>query len=242
MRWRRAGAVVALAAALATGGCTGRAQVDVTVTSAATADVVMAVELTGDAAMVTNGDPAILDELVATVASRTGTTPQVDSSPDLVRVSAPVAYAELTASAAVTGVSQITLTPDGDRVRARVSLTGAPDLLAAVQAATAGEPDADALAATLARSTLLVLTVRFPGGVSDWSVTGSGGDAAHLEGDTVTVSRVAADAGAGLVDVTGDPRRPVNVTLLVVGSFAVLVAGAGMWARRRDMADGRLTR
>lgn len=234
-RWVRGALAVVAVVLLA--GCTGRAQVDVTVRSARGADVTVAVELTGDAAAVTHGDRAVLDELVALVAERTGTEPRVQSSAELVRVSAPVRYDALTASADVTGVAGVVLAADGDLVRARVSLTGAPGLLAAVQAASADQPDADALARTLARSTLLVVTVRFPGGVDSWTVTGSGQDATAATGDVVTVSRVAADAGLGLVEVTGDPREPVNVPLAVVGALVVLVAGAAAWARRRDRAE-----
>lgn len=237
--WRAAAAVLTI---LALAGCTARTSVHVTVRSAQTAEVVLAVELTGEAAQVVSADAQALEELVGTVESRTGTSADVDTSEDRVRVSATTGYDELANSADVTGVAGLRLAPEGDRVRAELALSDAPELLAALAAATAGQPDADALAATLARSTLLEVTVRFPGGIAQgWQAVGLDDEAVTVDGDTLTVVRAADQAGQGTVVVTGDPSEQVNLTLVAIAGVVVLVAIAAAWARRKDAADPRLT-
>lgn len=233
---------LAAAALLTLTACTARTDVDLTVRSAQSADVTISATFTDEAAEVLAADDSAMDELLATFEARTGRPPQVERTKEKVSVSAEVDYDHLRESGAVTGVSAVRLAPKGEDVQASVELRDTPDLLAALTSATATQPDAAAVASTMARSTHLVVSVTFPGGVhGDPAVVGVSSDAVSVDGGTVTVVRTADAATAGAVVVTGNPRTPTNWAWVAIGGAVVAVAAAAAVAARRDQADRRRT-
>lgn len=231
------GAAVVLSAATLT-SCTARTEVNVTVRAVDAADVVIAAEFTAEAAAVLHAQPDTLAELTATFAERTGSEPEVTSSPTLVRVTAPVDYAHLTQAGGITGVGEVRLAAAGEDVQASVELRDAPDLREAVVAATASQPDAGAVSATMAQGTQLVLTLTFPGGlVGSPQLVGVSSSAMSVDGTSVTVVRSLDAAVAGAVVVTGDPQAPPPWLWIGGGSLAAVVACAAVVAYRRDQAD-----
>lgn len=236
MRWARAVATAGLAALLV--GCTAQVGVDLTITGAQAARVVVAAEFTDEAAAVLDRDEATLEELTGAFTDRTGTAPRVSSTPDRVRVWSDVDYEALADSAGITGVGQVRLSGQDRQVQAAVELVDAPQLREAVQAAVAGEVDGEAVWDTMARGTQLVVTVHFPGGLNgDPQVIGVSSDAVSVDGGTVRVVRTLSDPVTGAVVVTGDPQAPPPWGWVVAAGGVVLIVGGAVWARRRDQAD-----
>lgn len=242
-RWRAGVALAALGGAVLT-GCTARTEVDVTVRSAQSADVVISAQFTDEAAGVLHSQPDVLKELVATFTDRTGTEPKVTNKEDLVEVSATVDYDHLTASGAITGVGQVALAEVSEgEVRASVELRDAPDLVAAVTAATATQPDAGAVYETMAKGTSLVLRVTFPGGLSgEPQLVGVAASAMNVDGGTVTVVRTLSEAGQGAVVVAGDPNDPLPWLWFGVGGAVLVLGTIAVVAHRRDQADPQTAR
>lgn len=232
-RLRVLGAVVLTALAVA--GCGVRTVVDVTARTGGDAAVTVAVEFTGEVADLLQQQPDLLAELTATVQSRTETTPHVRTDQGAVHVVADVPVDVLTQSGAVTGVSQVEVTEHGDLTQVAVELRDVPELLTAIEQATANQPDAGAVAATMADTTELVVQVTFPGKLSEPPATvGIRNDQLNVDERTVTVTRTASQAATGAVLVVGNPVAPFNWTWVVLGGAAAAAAGAVVWAVRRD--------
>lgn len=237
---RSARGALALAgvALVALGGCTARTEVALTVRAADAADVVISASFTGEAAQVMHSQPEILEELVATFEDRTGATPAVSSDSELVHVEAKVDYAHLTQSGSITGVGEVRLASSGQDVQASVELRDAPDLATAIQSATASQPDAGAVYATMAQGTQLAVSVTFPGGITGQpQLIGVSASALEVTGTTATVVRSLDDAASGAVVVVGDPNAPLPWLWIGAGGVLIVVGTAAAIAYRKDQSD-----
>lgn len=240
-------------AVLSLAGCQASVQTAMTVTSPREAQVHVAAEFTGEAAQVLRDNDAVRAQLEGVFADRAGAPARLEEQDGGLTMAADLSYDRLTAAAGVTGVQSAALSGDGDATVLQLRLGPAVELARAVRRGTAGQPDAEALTATMLASTSLAVSVTFPGGItagedsaqpirSGASVDGTAPAASELpvgawarwsSDDTITYfGRV--NAPATQVRVTGDPA-PHRLPWLI-GGGVLTAAGITLAVRRRRQA------
>lgn len=225
-----------MAAALVAVGC--RAAVttgfDVAAAPDPTVRIVAALELDPVAAAAL--DPGLQARLEQTFAQRTGQRPRIERAGGALRIEAPVAYSQLQDLAPLTGVADVRLELLGDDLAVlHADLVFPQELVDAIVASGAEQPDGAALVPTMLRFTQVGVTVRFAGGIVQVR-TPEAGVAPTLDGDTVQVVQPLDRFIAGPVIVAGALTAPSSANWwpkMAAGLSVLLLSGAVWWVRRR---------
>lgn len=151
--------VTALALLVAAVGC--QAEVATTIDTNAADAATVAVTFDGEAAQVMQEAPW-RDELIDVLTTRSGTTPDdvtANETEESFRVEVTTTVEAVTAASGLTGISQVSVTPDG----ASIELRTPHELDEALIEGVAGQPDADALLAALRAGTTVGVSIKGDG-------------------------------------------------------------------------------
>lgn len=219
------------AVAVVAAGCDADVATRFTVRSATSATARVEVTFAGEIAERVAQRPELAGRIVDVFAARGGVSPTVVTRGGTRVYRAEVPYDRLVGAAGITGVAAASVAADPAGARLTVRVSKPAELAEAVEAAAAGQPDADALAATMLAQTTVTVSVTFPGGIA---AVDAGGLPAERDGRTVTVRQRLAGFADGTLSVAGRPTRP----LLTAGRVVTLgvALGAAVWAivaRRR---------
>jgi hypothetical protein len=208
--------VIALLAA----GCQAQVSTTIEITSPTASAITAQATFSGEIATYLEANPAASLAVAKLFTEYAHTQPTISQTSSTLSFSTQLSYAQLTAAAGVLGVASARLTPaTGPDSTLRADLVPPTKLQAAITTGIASQPDAAALAATMARLTTVSLVVDFPGGVS------SASSGVIVSGNSASYTTTLANASSHTITVTGNPHaNPTGriIVYLLVG-IAVLV-------------------
>lgn len=210
-------------------GCRTELRTDAAVTASGVETATVTLRFTDEAAAAVIENPDTDQDLFELVAEATGSAVERRTGDNEIVYVADVDPQRLDALGPYTGLDSVSVTAEGDRIRADVVTVAPERLLAAIDAAAAGEPDADILVHTYRSSTTLTVRLTFPGDVIST-------DAGDVEGHSVELSDTLVLWEPSTVTITASatgsfPVVPIGVTVLVVTG-----AGYAFFSRSRRIS------
>ena len=216
-----------LLALLALTGCDGEARTTVDVSGPGSASVAVSLSLVGEARAAVLNDSALDQRLLTFVAERSGGVTDRSDEDGVLDYSAVITKRELPGT--LTGVSAIAAGGSDDALVSTIRLVEPTDLRAAIEAATAGQPDSGAMSLAWQKSMKLTLVVDLPGDVE--SVKGIDSSFLTVDGSRVTVSSSMETWPTGDLIVTSGPAG--HIFFYAIGAVIILALLGLLFLRRR---------